>query len=327
MVIWHLLQQLMSNISKFDLTKEKAKQPPAKGTLKANLNQLYAKAKASPRTFQSAAESAPTIDLHVKIQQLACYQEQKAKEDSWNFGMFEKLAKIINDDKVPTVTPEMLTALSYKDTDSFAMIKCKLEIFTLIHAAVINYAKELGTNNTLTKELEAAVERKDKELAAMRDDTNKATDDAKKAKAQLTLLQREFAGYRNNMVTLNEELNTKDEIIETLRSDLATLTKQQKNAQDVVLEKRNSDLIVQLEDELAQPQDTEQDMLGALMLTPSVGSDKPKAQMKKRRLQKNNTKASPAKVPKKTALQTVVDPPSAQEDLFVGFPDSQIELD
>ena len=61
------------------------------------------------------------------------------------------------------------------------------------------------------------------------------------------------------------------------------------------------------------------------MLTPSVGNDKPKAQTKKRRLQKTNTKAT--KVQKKSALQTVVDPPSAQDDLFVGFTDSQIQID
>lgn len=315
----------MSNISKFDLTKEKAKQPPAKGTLKANLNQLYAKAKASPRTFQSAAESAPTIDLHVKIQQLACYQEQKAKEDSWDFGMFEKLAKVINDDKVPTVTPEMLTALSYKDTDSFAMIKCKLEIFTLMHAAVVNYAKELGTAGTLTKELEAAVERKDKELVALRDGTNKAIDEAKKYKSQYTLLQREFDGYKINLVRLNEELNTKDEIIETLRSDLAALTTREKTSQDKALEKTNSDLLIELGNDLTQPPEKQGDLLDALMITQSVGSEQ--KTKKKKRLQKNSAKAPPAKKQKSTALTTVADPPSAQEDLFVGFPDSQIEID
>ena len=311
----------MSNISKFDISKEKAKQSPPRGTLKANLNQLYAKAKAAPRTFQSAAESAPIVDLHVKIQQLACCQYQKAKEDSWDFGMFEKLAKVINDDKVPTVTPEMLTALSYKETDSFAMIKCKLEIFTLIHSAVINYAKELGTVGTLTKELEAAIERKDKELVSLRDDTNKAIDDAKKAKAQLTLIQREFDGYKSNFERLSAELDTKDEIIETLRSDLDALTSQQKTSQKKALEKSNSDLLIELGNDLTQPPEKQVDLLDALMGTPSVGSEQ--KTKKRNRLQKKSAKAPPAKK-QKTALTEL---PSAQDDLFVGFSDSQIQID
>ena len=148
----------MSNISKFDITKEQAKSP-SKGGLKANLNALYAKAKSTKRNFQSASESAPTIDLHVKMQQLACVHHQKAKEDAWTFELLEKLAKVINDDKIPTATPQMTDALSYQESDSYTMVKCKLEVVTLMHAAAVKYAKELGTAGTLTKELEAAVER------------------------------------------------------------------------------------------------------------------------------------------------------------------------
>lgn len=325
----------MSNLAKFDISKEKAKQPtkggnkiqakavaPANGgSLKKNLAAVYASTQARKHDFTNANEYSQTCDLHSKIQQVFCSAQEKAKQDSWDFNMFEKIAKVINDDKVPTVDPEMLEALYYKEGDSYPMIRCKLEIFTLMHAAAVKYAKELGTADTLTKELEAAIERKDKELVGLRDDANKAIDEAKKAKAQYTLLQREFDGYKTNFERLSAELDTKDEIIETLRSDLTTLTNQQKASQDKVLEKRNSDLLIELGNDLTQPPEKQGDLLDSLMSTPSVGSEQ--KTKKRSRLQKNSAKASPAKK-QKTALTEL---PSAQDDLFGCFTDSQIEID
>ncbi len=272
-----------------------------------------------PTPALSEKDKVPHIELSVKLQQLAAEESAHAKEAAKTCEKMETLAKKMDfKDLRPAVSEEFMKTMEDTEHDSWFLLRMKLKGALIMYRAAMDHA----ANATELKETAAALERAQKEAIDCREEAAKCREETKKAKAQYTLVQREFEGYKANMIKLNDDLNTKDELIEALQSELNQKKEESQKASNEINERRNSDLIKELEDDLAQPPEKNDDLLGRLMVEPEIGStpnQKKKAGLKRIR------KAGKTPSPKKQAT-ALTELPSSQTDLFgTDFTSSQYD--
>lgn len=194
---------------------------------------------------------------------------------------------------LPMLSPEVMQIIRNYREDSSTALKGKLEIMLKVHDAFISAAKDLGASTEFKEALSKAEERAAKAV----EDARLYQEQAALAKSKHTLLQREFDGYKDNMVRLSALLDKQEEEMTVLRAKLGIQSDSQKKQQDI-----DSELLLAslLEDEKT---------LDALEIVSArnVGTP-PNKTGKKRRLQKTNTG------PNKKAAINVDDLPSAQPD-------------